>query len=597
MLLVMFPGKTVFAEGFFTYLGSESFSTENALNTSLIIDSSGTPYVAYEGYSSHNVTVMKYTGMGITGWEVVGNTSLSVGKGTYPSLAIDNSGTLYISYEDYNNGSKVTVMKYSGKGTTGWEPVGSTGFSAGKVDQPSLAIDSSGQLYVAYGDLAYGLRATVMKFNGVSWEAVGSTAFSAGRAACPSLAIDNSGIPYLAYADWGNGYKTTVMKYSGKGVYGWEAVGDVAFSAGQASDTSLKINSIGVPYVAYSDDYYDDKATVMKYNGTNWEVVGVTGFSGSSVSDPSLAIDSSDIPYVAYQDWGNGGKTTVKKYNGVSWETVGTAGFSSMNAFHNSLSMDRDGIPYVAFTDGYPKANVMKYIYEKPIDAETPTIIIQPTDVTVGVGGTVTLSVTATVTKGNLSYQWYNNTTNLNSGGILINGATGSSFSPPTTKAETYYYYCKVTNTDNTATGNKTTTINSNSVVVNVKTNKYIVTFDSKGGSIVSSIATDYNTTITAPIEPTKEGYTFIGWYKEAGCLNNWDFPTDKIATDITLYAKWKDIYDINNDNKVDINDLNLLRGSYNSKTGDFSYEASNDINSDGVIDIFDLVHVSKEIK
>jgi hypothetical protein len=54
---------------------------------------------------------------------------------------------------------------------------------------------------------------------------------------------------------------------------------------------------------------------------------------------------------------------------------------------------------------------------------------------------------------------------------------------------------------------------------------------------------------------------------------------------------------DFNNDGKVDTNDLNALRNSYNGKTGDTNYDSSYDINSDGVIDIFDLVRVSKEIK
>lgn len=598
MLLGMFPGKTVFAEGYFTFLGSKSFSAEQVLNPSLVIDSSGTPYVAYEGYMSDNVTVMKYTGMGITGWEVVGNTSLPVGRGNYPSLAIDSSGTLYVSYMDYNNGSKATVMKYSGYGATGWEPVGSTGFSAGKVHKPSLAIDSSGVLYVAYEDQEYGLRATVMKFNGVSWEAVGSAAFSAGRASYQSLCIDNSGIPYLAYRDWGNGHKATVMKYSGKGIYGWEPVGSVAFSAGQADYTSLKINSIGVPYVAYMDGYYGDKATVMKYNGANWEAVGVSGFSGSSASDPSLAINSSDIPYVAYQDWGNGGKTTVKKYMGTNWETVGTPGISDGNAFNHSLAIDRNSIPYVAFTDGYTKANVMKLTNEGPIDAETPTITTQPADVTVNVGGTVTLSLTATVTKGNLSYQWYNNTSNTNSGGMLINGATGSNFSPPTMKAEIYYYYCKVTNTDNTATGNKTKTINSNSVAVNVQANKYTVTFDSKSGSSVGSITTDYNSLITAPTSPTKIGYTFSGWYKEAECITPWNFITDKVISDTTIYAKWRivDYRDINQDGVIDILDIALLARHYNDKIGQPNWDIIYDLNNDAVVDIYDFILVSKSI-
>jgi uncharacterized repeat protein (TIGR02543 family) len=169
----------------------------------------------------------------------------------------------------------------------------------------------------------------------------------------------------------------------------------------------------------------------------------------------------------------------------------------------------------------------------------------------------------------------------------LINGATGSSFSPPTTKAETYYYYCKVTNTDNEATGNKTTTTNSNSVAANVKITKYTVTFDSKSGSSVGSITTDYNTTITAPRLPTKTDYIFGGWYKEAECIITWNFPTDKITGDITLYAKWR---------IIDILDIALLASHYNNKTGQTNYNIMYDLNQDGIVDIYDLVLASKSI-
>ena len=69
--------------------------------------------------------------------------------------------------------------------------------------------------------------------------------------------------------------------------------------------------------------------------------------------------------------------------------------------------------------------------------------------------------------------------------------------------------------------------------------NNYTVTFNSQGGSAVTSKTADYNSVITAPVAPTKTGYTFGGWYNEVGCLNAWNFTTDKVTTDTTLYAKW----------------------------------------------------------
>jgi uncharacterized repeat protein (TIGR02543 family) len=65
------------------------------------------------------------------------------------------------------------------------------------------------------------------------------------------------------------------------------------------------------------------------------------------------------------------------------------------------------------------------------------------------------------------------------------------------------------------------------------------VTFNSQGGTSISSITTNYNTTITAPTSPTKTGYTFAGWYKESACMNAWSFATDKVTTNTILYAKW----------------------------------------------------------
>ena len=64
--------------------------------------------------------------------------------------------------------------------------------------------------------------------------------------------------------------------------------------------------------------------------------------------------------------------------------------------------------------------------------------------------------------------------------------------------------------------------------------NQYTITFDTAGGSEIDSIEQDYDTALTAPDAPTKEGYTFIGW--------DTTVPAKMPARDMTIKALWKDI-------------------------------------------------------
>lgn len=69
---------------------------------------------------------------------------------------------------------------------------------------------------------------------------------------------------------------------------------------------------------------------------------------------------------------------------------------------------------------------------------------------------------------------------------------------------------------------------------------KHTVSFDSQGGTEVSNLTNvESSTKITAPPAPTKELYTFLGWYKDKAGTESWNFSTDTVTSDMTLYAKW----------------------------------------------------------
>ena len=65
------------------------------------------------------------------------------------------------------------------------------------------------------------------------------------------------------------------------------------------------------------------------------------------------------------------------------------------------------------------------------------------------------------------------------------------------------------------------------------------VTFDSKGGSEVAPSTVNKGDKLAKPANPTKENCSFLGWYKDAACTSPWEFASDVVNENITLYAGW----------------------------------------------------------
>ena len=63
------------------------------------------------------------------------------------------------------------------------------------------------------------------------------------------------------------------------------------------------------------------------------------------------------------------------------------------------------------------------------------------------------------------------------------------------------------------------------------------VAFDAQCGSYVAPRYVAKNKMVSEPAAPTRDGYTFLGWYTAEG--EKWDFAKDVVTADMTLYAKW----------------------------------------------------------
>ena len=67
------------------------------------------------------------------------------------------------------------------------------------------------------------------------------------------------------------------------------------------------------------------------------------------------------------------------------------------------------------------------------------------------------------------------------------------------------------------------------------------VKFETNGGTPLEPVQAIYGETIARPADPVREGKVLVGWFKDIHLTEEWDFATDTVNGNMTLYAKWAD--------------------------------------------------------
>ena len=206
-------------------------------------------------------------------------------------------------------------------------------------------------------------------------------------------------------------------------------------------------------------------------------------------------------------------------------EGYNLSGFTVKDADDKELSIDNGN----EFT--MPATAVTVTPTETAISATDPTITAQPSDLGKLEWGDTSgneLSIEVQeVEVHTLSYQWYSNSTNSNTDGTAIDGATSASYAVSTEQTGTFYYYCIVTATRND--NNETASVSSDVATVTVSPKSYdystntiscAITQDENGYSVhltegegsanqlsISGTVADldYSRTLTAPTESNKD--------------------------------------------------------------------------------------------
>ena len=246
--------------------------------------------------------------------------------------------------------------------------------------------------------------------------------------------------------------------------------------------------------------------------------VSADGTTPAITAEPtSETIDSGEKATLSVTAVGAHGTLTYQWYSNTTHSNTGGTPISGATSHSYTTPTLTGGnhYYYCVVTNTYSggTATATSSVATITLNAAPPTIGTQPAATnSVTVGGTVTLSVNASVTGGGtLTYQWYSHTTASHSSGTstLISGATLASYSPSTSTAGTYHYYCVVKHTDTAVGGAHDATVTSNVATVTVTSIP-----DLSGNVTISPSSPTVNTLLTASYSGS-ETITTWQWKKD----------------------------------------------------------------------------------
>ncbi|MFC1594113.1 hypothetical protein ACFL38_02175 [Candidatus Omnitrophota bacterium] len=249
--------------------------------------------------------------------------------------------------------------------------VDDSGASSSLQYDSSIAVDASGNIYVAWGDKRNGnsdIYFSKSTDGGFTFEPnirVDDTGSETSSQGGPSIAVDNSNI-YVVWGDGRNGNSDIYFSKSIDGGFTFEPnvrVDDTGSATSNQGSASIVVDASGTIYVVWNDkrnENYDIYFSKSIDNGLTFEPnvrVDDTGSDTSHQMYPSLAADASGNIFVAWQDMRNGNwdiyfaKSTNGGISFLSDVRVDDTGSAVGYQLDPSLAADASGNIFVAWED------------------------------------------------------------------------------------------------------------------------------------------------------------------------------------------------------------------------------------------------------
>jgi hypothetical protein len=271
------------------------------IKSSLAIDSAGWPHVSY--YESDDVDLKYATKDPTTSQWLITTVDSTGDVGDSNAIVLDSNDQPHISYIDSTNDD----LKYANYDGSTWQisTLDTSLFGERfEMDSTSIAIDSNDYVHISYSNNS-------ASYNSLKYTRDGPQGWTNTSLSTPGygslwsdIAIDSNDDVHISYSD---NFQQTLEYFtieSGAWVNatidGWP----LSNSAEIEEETSIAINSSGVPHISYWDRSTDYIMHATIDDGGSWSTT-IVDDSGEAGIHSSIAIDSSDSVHISYIDDSN----------------------------------------------------------------------------------------------------------------------------------------------------------------------------------------------------------------------------------------------------------------------------------------------------
>jgi hypothetical protein len=273
--------------------------------TSLALDTTGNPRIAYYNGTHHD---LQYASLDGGGWtKMIADHGI---RGAYPALALDSSGYPHIAYVNYNGGHP--ELMYAWYDGAAWHNTTAPGDHIGYYN--SLVLDSSNTAHISTTNTT-GLY--YLTWDGVSWTSVPIDTNCEARES--SIARDADGKIYISYFD----YTNHQLRFADLDMGTLDTVSASYYGLGG----TLSLDSMGKPHIIFRNGSTGTLMYASRKAYSSWDMETVDDTTGNVGYYPSMALDSSDRPHVSYWEYTG----TILKYATVSSPGVDRIGVVRSN--------------------------------------------------------------------------------------------------------------------------------------------------------------------------------------------------------------------------------------------------------------------------